>query len=167
MVMGCADFIGRNPAPILLTHRANTEIPETLVATPLNLPTSSISPTPVLMASRISGWVVYSFWVSQNPAVSQIFLKNLDTSEVTQLTRLGNNSNPRWSPDGSQIMFLSWTKEDSFDISLMDKDGKNQQLIVVSPAIEIMPNWSPDGNKIAYVSNKDGNNEIYVYDLIV
>jgi dipeptidyl aminopeptidase/acylaminoacyl peptidase len=126
---------------------------------------STLSP-PVLVTYPISGWAVYSSWVSQNPVESQIFLKNLDLGEITQLTYSGNNSGPIWSPDGSQIMFLSWTKDNSFDIYLMDKDGKRQRPIVASQATEIMPDWSPDGNKIIYVSNKDGNNEIYLFDLV-
>lgn len=123
------------------------------------------TPAPVLMSSHISGWVVYSLWVSQDPVESQIFLKDLKTGEVMQLTHSGNNSRPLWSPDGSQIMFLSWTKENSFDIYLMDRDGKNQRPVIVSPSMDMMADWSPDGNKIVFASDRDGHLNIYVIDL--
>ena len=161
---GCARGDAANSAPINATN--NTKL---LTTTPfisnIQTPVSPSTPAPVLITSHISGLAVYSFWVSQDPIVSQIFLKDLDTGVVTQLTNTGNNSDPIWSPDGSQIMFLSWTKENSFDIYLMDRDGSHQRQIVASPAMEIMTDWSPDGNKIAFVSNKDGNDEIYVIDL--
>jgi Tol biopolymer transport system component len=152
---GCVPASGANSKSITVTP----------VASNVQTPLITFTPAPVLTTSHISGWAVYSLWVSQDPVVSQIFLKNLDTGKTTQLTSSGNNDRPLWSPDGSQIMFLSWTKENSFDIYLMDKDGRNQRPIVSSPASETMADWSPDGKKVAYVSNKDGSYEIYVIDL--
>jgi Tol biopolymer transport system component len=32
------------------------------------------------------------------------------------------------------------------------------------PGDDTQPNWSPDGTKIVFVSNRDGNDEIYVMD---
>jgi Tol biopolymer transport system component len=123
--------------------------------------------TPPLIseASQIPGLAVYSMRVSQDPVVHQIFLKDLATGKVTRLTDWGNNERPIWSPDGAHIMFLSWTKENSFDIYLMDRNGENQRPIVSGPASEIMADWSPDGSKIAFVSNEDGEYEIYAVDL--
>lgn len=162
---GCSNLVTQYPTPLPLTRNINVEPTGTITTTKPQTEISTSTVSPVLVSSHISGWAVYSFWVSQNPAISQIFLKNLETGEVVQLTHSGNNSDPIWSPDGSQIMYLSWTKENSFDIYLMDKDGKDQRPIVASPAEEIMPDWSPDGSKIAYVSNQDGNDEIYTIDL--
>lgn len=154
-LVGCAPASATNPKPMTATPEVSD----------IQTPVITSMPAPVLTTSHISGWAVYSLWVSQDPVVSQIFLKNLDTGEVTQLTNSGNNDRPLWSPDGSQIMFSSWTEENSFDIYLMDKDGKNQRPIVSSLAQEMMADWLPDGNKIVYVLNKEGNREIYVMDI--
>lgn len=136
---------------------------------PENTPTPKPTNThvPALKTSYISGQVAYSRILSTDEQwIIQIFLKNLDTGVVTQLTNSGNSNDlPRWSPDGSKIMYLSWSKENASDIYLMDKDGKNQQVLIASSADETVPDWSPDGNKIAYVSNKDGDYQIYVLDL--
>jgi Tol biopolymer transport system component len=150
----------------LLTFFFLTACVPAVTVTPTLQPTNT--PVPVLKTSHISGQVVYSRILSSHEQwiVVQIFLKNLDTGVVTQLTNSGiDNDLPKWSPDGSKIMYLSWSKENSSDIYIMDKDGKNQRPLIASSADEFMADWSPDGKKIAYVSNKDGDYKIYVIDL--
>jgi len=127
--------------------------------------TPKLPPMSMLMASHISGSVVYARIVSHEPFLTQIFLKNLDTGEIRPLTAPGKYGWPRWSPDGRQILFLSWTKENSHDIYLMNKDGSNQRPVVAGPADETMADWSPDGGKIVFVSNDQDSDSIYVLDL--
>lgn len=122
--------------------------------------------TPELTTDHISGWVVYSAAVSQDPFVAQIFLKNLDTGEITQLTYSGHNRFPIWSPDGSKVAFVSSTEENKEDIYIMDRDGTNQEPIVATSADELMPDWSPDGKQIAFSSyTRDTISEIYSVDI--
>lgn len=121
---------------------------------------------PELTTEHISGWVVYSALVSREPAANQIFLKNLDTGEVTQLTNTRNNSSPKWSPDGSKIVFVSFTKENLHDIYIMNQDGSGQTPIVATSADEYFPDWSPDGKQILFSSfSRSSASEIYLFDL--
>lgn len=120
--------------------------------------------TPALMASSISGEVVYSD-IDPNTNTEQIFLKNLDTGYVTQLTSLGDNSYPVWSPDGSKIMYVTWTDEKKYSIYIMNKDGSGNIPIIDTLANEREADWSPDGNEIVFVSDNDGNDEIYKMNL--
>jgi len=112
--------------------------------------------------NKLSGLVVYTSVVQDIP---QVFLRNLDTNDVVQLTNSGNNSNANWSPDGAQITFLKHTKEGLGDIYIMDKDGRNQQPLIATNADENDVSWSPDGKKIAFASNQTGSSQIYVMDM--
>jgi len=90
--------------------------------------------------------------------VSDIYLINIDGSELTQLTRnSGMNGSPNWSPDGKQIAFVS--SRNSFPQSkiwLMNADGSNQRLLpnpqntTSAGVLGGQPVWSPDGTKILF-----------------
>ena len=47
----------------------------------------------------------------------------------------------------------------------MDSDGSNLRNLTNDPARDFSPSWSPDGRHIAFVSDRDGNEEIYVMEL--
>jgi Tol biopolymer transport system component len=72
---------------------------------------------------------------------------------------------PRWSPDGSQIMFVRHsppgvTPQVTPGMYIMDADGSNEMLIFDEPSGGV---WSPDGSQLAfhrsdgiYVIERDG-----------
>jgi len=78
---------------------------------------------------------------------------NADGSGVTRLTNdPGQDIEPAWSPDGSQLAFSS-TRRGSRDIWLMNADGSNLSLTVAgSAASAVSPAWSPDGAQIVFAS---------------
>jgi len=56
---------------------------------------------------------------------SQIFVLNADGSGLSQLTTVGDNVDPAWSPDGQQVAFAS-DRDGHFEIYRMDADGSDQ-----------------------------------------
>ena len=62
----------------------------------------------------------------------------------------GNNQQPKWSPDGNKIAFVSERGDHSF-IAIYEF-GKNS-LRYVSPSADrdLSPRWSPDGSQLAFI----------------
>jgi Tol biopolymer transport system component len=85
--------------------------------------------------------------------------------ESGEITNLTNNPyhdlNPKFSPDGSQILFSS-SRNGNREIYVMDADGSNPINLTNNSGFDKDPSWSPDGNKIAFASNRDEGFEIYI-----
>ena len=62
----------------------------------------------------------------------------------------GNVSAPEWSPDGSQLAFVTNRGDHSF-IAIFDP--RANQVRFISPTVDrdIAPRWSPDGRRIAFL----------------
>jgi TolB protein len=54
------------------------------------------------------------------------------------------------------------TSELTWELFVMNADGTNYQKLAESEADDITPVWSPDGRRIAFVSQRDGNREVYL-----
>ncbi len=88
-----------------------------------------------------------------------IYLMEVDGSNARRLT--GNDSpgggDLAWSPDGSQIAFVSGGDVDSsYEIYVMGADGSNVRRLTHENYRNTSPAWSPDGGRIAFESNRDG-----------
>jgi Tol biopolymer transport system component len=100
----------------------------------------------------------------------QIYTMNADGSNQQRLGPLqpGENIHPSWSPDGRQIVFQSKRDtngnalDDNYDIYIMSSEGTDSNFLVVHSADDVEPSWSPDGRKIAFLSDRSGQDEIYL-----
>ena len=95
-------------------------------------------------------FVVTEYFLEEGKSNAEIYLMNLDGSGLQQMTRNdAQDTRPRWSPDGKQIMFLSTRSGTAQAWSLPLDGGEPRQLTDLSTDIA-SPEWSPDGKKIAF-----------------
>ncbi len=65
---------------------------------------------------------------------------------------------PRWSPDGSQLLYFRVGDDDNLRLMVMDADGTNvREIPGTHQSADFNPaDWSPDGSAILYTSFDDG-----------
>jgi dipeptidyl aminopeptidase/acylaminoacyl peptidase len=89
----------------------------------------------------------------------QVWIVNADGSGKRPLTSVGNNGQPTWSPDGTELAYVSHrTGDHPWSICLLRFDGGEPRILTshnTSPASLV---WSRDGSTIAYTKPVDPEN---------
>ena len=85
---------------------------------------------------------------------AQIWIVNADGTDARALTSdtQGANLDPAVSPSGRLIAFTT-TRDGTYDIYLMARDGTQQRPVVASPAKETKPAWFPNDD-LAFVQER-------------
>ncbi|MBT5536031.1 hypothetical protein HOK31_23370, partial [Candidatus Poribacteria bacterium] len=98
-----------------------------------------------------------------------IHIVNYDGADDHWIVRDAHNAD--WSPDGTQLVFATTYEPPmggqllNSDIWVVDADGSDFIRLTSDAAYgpdDTHPSWSPDGSQIAFVSNRDGNQELYI-----
>lgn len=82
-------------------------------------------------------------------------------AEITAPTVLAEGDTPRFSPDGSHVVFVSRRTKNN-DIWVMKVDGGLQTQLSTDPKDDENPCYSPDGKFIVFASKRTGNFDIWV-----
>ncbi|HEV7956083.1 MAG TPA: hypothetical protein VGP10_02880 [Marisediminicola sp.] len=90
--------------------------------------------------TRITFERAYSIWVA-----------NADGTNEKQITSGSDDYSPKWSPDGSRILFTTETRASPFpfNIAVVNPDGTGRRDVSPGP-FDQNAVWSPDGRRIAY-----------------
>lgn len=128
-------------------------------------------------ATRVGDWspdgeaVVFS---SEDSKRTGIHVRNPDGVNQRQMT-CAKDYGAVWSPDSRQLAFLS-ERDGNPDVYVMDRDSLDELCAgkkdVRSEAYQLTEtdepesdvSWSPDGKWLLFVSERDGNKEIYVME---
>jgi Tol biopolymer transport system component len=104
---------------------------------------------------------------SDRTGVPQTYVMAADGSGLRQVTHRPTGATvPSWSPDGSSIVYQSPVGELGHnDLFLIRVDGSGDRRLTDNAADDEHPAWSGDGKTVAFVSDRDGNEEIYALDL--
>ena len=72
---------------------------------------------------------------------------------------------PNWSPDGKELVYVSF-ETGRPAIFRQKLSGAKREQLTNFRGLNGAPAWSPDGKQLAIVLSKDGNPEIYLYSLL-
>ncbi len=97
----------------------------------------------------------------------EIYIQDLIDNSITRMTYdLSFQAAPNWSPDGQWLVYESYLGN-TLDLWYVRVDGSQPPAVLpgMSSAPDFSPAWSPDGRRIAFTSWRDGNQEIYLFNL--
>lgn len=109
-----------------------------------------------------------------NGGLTDLYVVDVATSKLQRLTndRYGDLQ-PQWSPDGKMIAFASdrgdtssftYLRFPKWRITVLDLDSGTMTVLPGQGGLNINPQWAPDGKSIAYVSDRTGIANIFLYD---
>jgi Tol biopolymer transport system component len=103
-----------------------------------------------------------------NGGMTVVAVINADGSGTHDLVSSFENglvdADPAWSPDGSQILFIS-NRSGTGNVWVMNADGSGKANLTNSTFGEGGPTWSPDGTRIAFSGSRSGGSHIFTMQM--
>ncbi|MGZ4230824.1 MAG: TolB family protein [Solirubrobacteraceae bacterium] len=99
-------------------------------------------------------------------ANTEIFVMSANGTQRTQLTNTPTpNSDATWSPNGTEIAFVSERDSEVPNIFIMRSDGTDVRQITHDTASKSELAWSPRGDRIAFVRVPAGGGDREIYSI--
>src|SRR5579885_1021543 len=101
-------------------------------------------------------YVVGSYDEKRDQAHAAIWLASLKDGQTRQFTSgETSDSQPRWSPDGARLAFVSTRHEGKPQIFVMDVAGGEARRLTNVPDGATSPVWAPDGRRLCFSSTTE------------
>jgi len=98
-------------------------------------------------------YTVTEYSLKDDKGTTRIWLAPLDGGSAHTLTGgPGSDSNPRWSPDGSQLAFVS-TRSGAPQVWVLPMTGGEARQVTTLETGASSPVWAPDGRTVYFVSD--------------
>lgn len=104
-------------------------------------------------------------FISDRTGHREVYTSDLFFGDIRQLTH--DNAlalTPRWSPDGTRILYTSYYRSGFPDIFLIDLATMQRTTFVSFKGTNSGARFSPDGARVAMVLSGAGNSDIYTGD---
>ena len=106
--------------------------------------------------------------------LTDLYVVDVATDHLERLTndRYGDLQ-PQWSPDGKMIAFSSdrgdtssftYLRFPKWRVTVVDLEKGTLTVLPNQAGLNINPQWAPDGKSIAYVSDRTGIANVFLYD---
>ncbi len=106
--------------------------------------------------------------------ITDLYMVDVDGKNFRQLTNdKYGDLQPSWSPDGTRVVFASERGVLDLDIlrlggwrmSMLDLASGEVSLLPGQAGHNLNPQWSPDGQSIAFISDRTGIPNVFLYEL--
>lgn len=102
----------------------------------------------------------------ESDSIGQFAIADLVTGEVLILDLIDPYPKIFWSPDGKYLLYEARQQQDNFaQIILYDLAASTNKVLLEVSDIFSLDGWSFDSQKIAFVSQMNGQHDLYTFDI--
>jgi TolB protein len=102
-------------------------------------------------------------FIGEKTGKKEVYVSDLFLGEGRQLTTdRASALAPRWSPDGSKLLYTSFYKSGFPDIFQIDLNSNARTTFVSFKGLNTGARFSPNGQQVAMILSGEGSQEVYV-----